>query len=986
MKNIPLTTNPTLSGLIKAAYRSRALLAGTSTFLLLTGGALNAQTNPTAQNIPYTQNFGTTTFTTPPTGFAVWNGVTGETTNTQALAEGSTPTGSATLAVATAATTTGGAYGYAAASNAKLYIQTSGNATNGVNQPVLAIDTIGKTNVTLSYEVESISAQAREIGIVSQFRVGTTGTWTTITPALGSNPYVQTADTTGLKTTVSAVLPASAEGQPVVQIRWAFWRAGTTGSSSGLAIDNVSVTTGGIVPDTTPPTLVSQVPTVAATNVGLSPSISITFSETVVAGAGTVQLFQEAGSSDVLVPIGTVGISGSTASFSPTSPLLPSTTYYVLIANNAFLDSALPTPNAFAGISSETAWTFTTDTGVIPAALVVINEVYGGGGNSGAPYTNDFVELYNTTNAPISLANYSIQYAGATGTTWALNNLSGSIPANGYYLLQLSGGSTGIALPNPNATGTSNLSATAGKIALTNTQTALTGLDPFPNSTIVDFVGYGTNASASETAPAPAPSSTQSISRTAFADTGDNSVNFTVGIPSPTSSATSDTVPPSVLSLNPIDGSTTATPTQNLGITFSETVIKGTGNILIKLVSDDSTVETIDVASALVSVSGAVATINPAGDLVAGTAYYVNIPNTAFRDAALNFYLGITTTTAWNFTVETPAPTGTLTAGDIAFVGYATGSDDHFSFVALKQIPAGEIIRFSDNEWNGTAIGSGGSFNPGEGFITWTAPASPVAQGTVIRLDDIASLTVLPSASIGTIALATGVGGSFNMGSAGDTVYAFQGGTSTPTHFLSALTTNGSTDSVANTGLIPSSHVVSLPLLVTPDQFDHYQYNGPRTTLTSFAAYLTETVNAANWITNDELEDPAVVFNMTSFAISGPPSNNYSSWATTNSAAGGVNGDHDNDGVRNGVEFFMGQTGSTFTPNPVLGATAPNRISYPRDATATGVTGVIETSPDLVVWTPQTSDTTSVPGSISYTLPTGQGKIFARLNVVVTTP
>lgn len=982
MKNIPLVNYQTPSGLIKTSFRSRAFIAHTFTLFLLTGGAVNAQTNPTAQTIPYTQDFGTTTFTTPPAGFAVWNGVNGGTTNTQALAESSAPAGNATLAVATAATTTGGAFGYAVSGNGKLYIQTSSNTTNGANQPILAIDTTGQTNITLSYEVDSISAQPREVGIVSQFRVGTTGPWTTITPASGSNPYSQTAGTTGLKTTVSAAIPALAEGQPVVQIRWALWRAGS-GNSSGLAIDNVSVTTGAVVPDTTPPTLVSQVPTNAATDVGLSPSISITFSEPIVAGAGTVQLFQEAGASDVLVPIGTVGISGATASFSPTAPLLASTNYYVLIASNAFLDSALPTPNSFAGISSETAWTFTTGTGIAPPAPIVINEIYGGGGNGGAPLTNDFVELYNTTNAPISLDTYSIQYASATGTSWTLNNLSGSIPANGYYLLQLPGGATGIALPNPNATGSSNMSATTGKVALTNTQTALSGTNPFPNSAIVDFVGYGIDASAFETAVAPAPSNSLSISRTGFADTGDNSLDFTTGTPSPQGSATSDTVPPSVLSLNPIDGSTTATPTQNLVMTFSETVIKGTGNILIKLVSDDSTVETIDITTASVGVSGAVVTINPAADLVAGTAYYVNIPNTAFKDAAENFYLGISSTTAWNFTVETPVPTGTLTAGDIAFVGYATGSDDHLSFVALKQIPAGEIIRFSDNEWNGSAVGSGGSFNTAEGFITWTAPElSPVAQGTVIRLDDIASLTVLPSASIGTITLATGVGGSFNMGSAGDTVYAFQGGTSTPTHFLSAITTNGTTDSVANTGLVPSSHVVSLPLLVTPDQFDHYQYNGPRTTLTSFAAYLPETVNAANWITNDEMDNPAAVFNMSAFTLA-TGGNTYAAWATANATTGALaTADHDNDGVSNGVEFFMGATGSTFTPNPVPDA---NRLlSIPASATATGVTGIIQTSPDLVTWT--TLPSTTASGFISATIPApgAGGKIFARLNVVVT--
>src|SRR5215813_7743027 len=49
---------------------------------------------------------------------------------------------------------------------------------------------------------------------------------------------------------------------------------------------------------------------------------------------------------------------------------------------------------------------------------VVISEVYGGGGNSGATFTNDFIELYNRGAAPVNLAGWSVQYASAAGTTW----------------------------------------------------------------------------------------------------------------------------------------------------------------------------------------------------------------------------------------------------------------------------------------------------------------------------------------------------------------------------------------------------------------------------------------------------------------------------------------------------------------------------------------------------------------------------------------
>src|SRR5262245_9754323 len=106
---------------------------------------------------------------------------------------------------------------------------------------------------------------------------------------------------------------------------------------------------------------------------------------------------------------------------------------------------------------------------------IVINQVYGGGGNSGAPYTNDYIELFNPSASSVSINGWSLQYASATGTTWNVITLPNfSIGAGQYFLVQLgSGGSVGSALPTPNATSTVDMSATAGKVALVNTTTSL---------------------------------------------------------------------------------------------------------------------------------------------------------------------------------------------------------------------------------------------------------------------------------------------------------------------------------------------------------------------------------------------------------------------------------------------------------------------------------------------------------------------------------
>src|SRR5262245_38840594 len=105
---------------------------------------------------------------------------------------------------------------------------------------------------------------------------------------------------------------------------------------------------------------------------------------------------------------------------------------------------------------------------------VVITEVYGGGGNSGAPYTNDFIELTNNSTSPVDVSGWSVQYASAAGTTWQVTRLTGSIAPGAAYLVQEGAGAgNGQPMPTPDATGTIPMSATAGKVALVTNQTTL---------------------------------------------------------------------------------------------------------------------------------------------------------------------------------------------------------------------------------------------------------------------------------------------------------------------------------------------------------------------------------------------------------------------------------------------------------------------------------------------------------------------------------
>src|SRR5256885_1734660 len=81
------------------------------------------------------------------------------------------------------------------------------------------------------------------------------------------------------------------------------------------------------------------------------------------------------------------------------------------------------------------------------SSTIVVSQVYGGGGNSGATYKNDFIELYNRSAAPVSVNGWSVQYAATTGTSWQRTAINGTIAAGGHHPLPEAPGAGGT--PNP---------------------------------------------------------------------------------------------------------------------------------------------------------------------------------------------------------------------------------------------------------------------------------------------------------------------------------------------------------------------------------------------------------------------------------------------------------------------------------------------------------------------------------------------------------
>jgi predicted extracellular nuclease len=171
---------------------------------------------------------------------------------------------------------------------------------------------------------------------------------------------------------------------------------------------------------------------------------------------------------------------------------------------------------------------------------VVISQVYGGGGNSGATYKNDFIELRNTSDTAVNLTGWSVQYASASGDTWQVTKLPDNfvLQPGQYLLVQEAVGAGGTtALPQPDATGTIPMGATGGKIALSSTAAALSGTRPTAN--VVDFVGFGTATAFEGSAATPAVSNTLAALRKegGCVDTDNNASDFTSTAPGPRNNA-----------------------------------------------------------------------------------------------------------------------------------------------------------------------------------------------------------------------------------------------------------------------------------------------------------------------------------------------------------------------------------------------------------------------------------------------------------------
>ena len=430
---------------------------------------------------------------------------------------------------------------------------------------------------------------------------------------------------------------------------------------------------------------------------------------------------------------------------------------------------------------------------------IVISQVYGGGGNTSAPYTNDFVELFNRGNSTVSVAGWSVQYASAAGTGWAVNSLSGSIPPGGYYLVQLAGGAIGVALPTPNATGTSNMSGTAGKVALVNLSTALAAVACPANANIIDFVGYGGTANCFEGAAAPAPSNTSSILRAGggCVDSDANSTNFSTGAPNPRNSASTASlcnIPD--LTINDVTvaegnaGTTTFTFTVSLsspagvgGVSFNIATADGTATAGVDYTAKSLTSQTI-----AQGMSTYTFTVVVNGDLTPelNETFFVNIinlvgalpvdvqglgtitnddaaPNLTINSVSLNEGNSAQTTYTFTVSLSTPAPAGGVTFNIATADVTATAPSDYTANSLMAQtIPEGSTTYTFNVLVNGDATPEGNeTFQVNVTGVVNAIVVSSQGVGTILN-DDVYRISAVQGSStasplVGQVVLVEGI-------------------------------------------------------------------------------------------------------------------------------------------------------------------------------------------------------------------------------------
>ncbi|MCA1614627.1 MAG: lamin tail domain-containing protein [Acidobacteria bacterium] len=170
---------------------------------------------------------------------------------------------------------------------------------------------------------------------------------------------------------------------------------------------------------------------------------------------------------------------------------------------------------------------------------LVISQVYTRGGEPGASYQKDFVEIFNRGAEPVDMNNYALHMSTISGPASVFVRFASSrgivVQPGRYLLIGLKGdGAVGQPLPAPDfdlsilpGPVPLNLNTTTGLIALLAPDGSFQGCPGLQSAGVVDFVGYGSASVCYEgpAGPAPAPALATESAQRAGGGCADNNLN-----------------------------------------------------------------------------------------------------------------------------------------------------------------------------------------------------------------------------------------------------------------------------------------------------------------------------------------------------------------------------------------------------------------------------------------------------------------------------
>ncbi|MBF9236649.1 lamin tail domain-containing protein [Hymenobacter sp. BT683] len=418
-------------------------------------------------------------------------------------------------------------------------------------------------------------------------------------------------------------------------------------------------------------------------------------------------------------------------------------------------------------------------------AQIVISQAYGGGGNVGSVYKNDFIELFNRGTVSVDVTGWTVQYASATGTfsvggASSFTTLSGTIEPGRYLLIKQAAGAGGTTdLPTADVTGTIPMGGASFKVALVRNNTVATasaGPTTTFSSNVVDFVGVGTaNAYEGATVAPLLTNATAAIrASNGCTDANNNGADFTAVAANPRNSATAAAP----------CGAATGTCAAPGAPTFASTTISTSSVSFVPDATNTAnyTVTATPASGPAVTASGAASPITLTG-LLAGTTYTVTVAGTCVSGGTSPLSTSASLTTLAS-TVTCVAPTdvavGTIatTGASVSFTGDASATNG-YTVTATPSV--------------GSAITATGSESP----IALTGLANNTTYEVTVRSNcDGSTETSTPAVSFTTL-LAAPTLTSINPTSmvAGETrTIAFAG-----SNFVSGSTVNFNGTSVATT-------------------------------------------------------------------------------------------------------------------------------------------------------------------------------------------